>query len=99
MQKVILEIKPIDQIPPLDRLPVTDFKKSDDKLTSDKKRPGTINNATIPVKCESGNCLPPPPICQGCGVIPPTFINGSPSDTTAPVNRPKTPVRININKN
>ena len=98
-QKVILEVKPVDQLPPLDRLPVIDIKGD----ANDKKLPGTKKNINannpINIKCESGNCLPPPPVCEGCGIIPPTFLNSAPSDAPAPVNRPRTPVRINVNKN
>lgn len=99
VKKVLLEVKPVDQLPPLDRIPVIEFKgDTKDQVRPDTKKINTTNNP-INVNCDSGNCLPPPPVCEGCGIIPPTYLNGAPSDSSRPTNRPKTPVRINVNKN
>lgn len=97
VQKVILDIKPIDQLPPLDRLPVVDFDSSSKNQTENKRPEQLING--IKANCDKGDCLPPPPVCEGCGIIPTTFLNGAPSNTTNTTARPKTPVQINIRKN
>lgn len=98
--RVNIEVRPVDQQAPLDALPTKEFKPREiiNKVNEDPKV--LVSNPFVK-ECSGSTCLPPPPVCEGCGIVPPTFQSGTikPGDTTqTQVIRPRTPVQIRVNK-
>jgi hypothetical protein len=101
--EVVLEVKPVDQLPPMDKMQVIEFNPQqpiEGPAPAGQNEP-TDNfdrdaNSLFNGNCE-GECLPPPPICDGCSIRPPTFFNGTPGEL-GPANRPTTPTTIRVIK-